>query len=178
MKDREQWQAARRVQVGGRSYSPEELEWARQNLGTMRRQLRGNTFLLGILALAFVLGIVFYLLADAINTGTIVLPDGWRADLIGDFLYNLGLILWTSVVISLFLEVGVEYSHRRAEQYVEDVEMALQTLGYDVPDEPETENEPDLTALNHKLETLVAAVERLQTEITALKADQPPKDNS
>ena len=175
MKDRQQWQD-KRVRVGGHTYSLDELEWAQNNLGQMRRQLRGNTLLLGMLALAFVLGIIFYLLADAINTGAIVLPNGWRAELIGDFLYNLGVILWTSVVISLFLEVGVAYSHSRAQRYMAEVETALRMLGYDVPDEPAVEDESELAALTKKLDVVVGAVSQLQAEIAVLKAHLPPKD--
>ncbi|MBI5670967.1 MAG: hypothetical protein HZC41_23485 [Chloroflexi bacterium] len=45
------------------------------------------------------------------------------------------------------------------------------------PDTPADANaEADLAALTHRLETLVAAVDKLQAEITALKAELPPKD--
>jgi hypothetical protein len=164
-----------RITIEGYTYSEGELEWAGENLGYMRRTLRDNTILFLTLAVTFIVGIVFYLLADGLNTGAIPLPEGWRTDLIADFIYNFGLILWTSVILALFLEVGVEYSRKRAQQYYA---RALHTLqqGVSLPNEvadEEVDLPDDISAKLDAIMAKLAVIDHLQADVTALKTERP-----
>src|SRR5512143_269229 len=111
-----------RLTVDGYTFSQGELDWARQNLDKLRRSARGNTALFTTMIFTFILGLIIYFVADGIRMGFIASPLGLRVDLTSYFLYNLGVVLWSSVVLVFFLEVVVEYQKRRWQRYVELIE--------------------------------------------------------
>lgn len=154
---------ASRVTVNGHTFSRDELDWARDNLEQMRRNARNNTVLYLTLAGTLALGVIVYLLGVLIAEGIIGLPEGWGANLLADFLYNLGIALWTSVIIVFFLEVIVEYQQRRWQQYLIAVEQALEQLGEKLPAGEEEAADP-----------LAARLEAIQAELAEIKARLAP----
>ncbi len=158
-----------RLTVNGYTFSPGELEWARQNLDKMRRTARGNTPLLVVMLLTFVLGLIIYFVSDGIQAGAIALPADWRASLIADFLYNLGVVLWTSVVLVFFLEVVVEYQRKRWQRYVQLIEHVLKEQGQAVTTAGEEIDDDIATRLDAIMNKL-SGLEVLQSDVAALKA--------
>lgn len=165
-----------RLTIDGYTFSPGELEWARDNLPKMRRMTHDSSVLYLIMTMTFIFGLIVYFAADGISTGALVLPAGWRVDLIADFLYNLGVVLWTSVVLVFFMEVVVDYQRRRWQRYVQLIERTLKIQG--VPIETEAAPELDWSAkLNVVIERL-AALDRLQAEVAELKARLPDRSTA
>lgn len=157
-----------RLTVDGYTFSEGELEWARDNLASMRRSVQNNTVLYITMAITFILGLVIYLVAVSISTQVIQLPENWRGDFIADLLYNLGITLWTSVILVLFLEVTVEYQRRRWQRYIQLVERVLKQQGYPVDDLSDPVNDNILVRLD-EIARRLAAIESLQAEIREQK---------
>jgi len=174
------WSREAKKTVDGYTFSPGELEWARDNLDKMRRTVSNNSLLYLTMALTFVIGLVLYLLSDSIATGAIILPTSWRADLIADVLYNLGSVLWTSVVLVLFLEVIVEYQRRRWQRYLRLVEQALKG---EQSNRSSTDEQTDAAASSilGKLDAILGkldTIDQLQAEVAALKAEMAARRTS
>jgi hypothetical protein len=116
-----------------------------------------------------VLGLAFYFAADAISTGAVSLPPEWRASLIADFLYNLGVVLWTSVVLAFLLEIVVDYQRRRWQRYVkliERVTTSSATTEVSADDGDEVDVEATLELVLKKLK----ALDTLGAELAEVKA--------
>jgi len=102
----------------------------------------------------------------AIGDGTITLPAGWRTVLIQDFVNNLGIVLWTSVILTVFLDVFVDEAEKQSVARLKALEKALTAQGYRL--EPvEIKDEAAVTAA--KLDALMAKVDALQAEVAALR---------
>jgi hypothetical protein len=135
-------QQSEKITVDGYTFSSGELEWARQNLPAIQRSARSTTVLYVSMAVAFSLGLALYFLGYAIATGGIAMPPGWRDDLVADLMTELGVTLWTSVILVLFLEVIVEIQRKRWQRYARTVEHALQQQANQVFTDLERDTEP------------------------------------
>jgi hypothetical protein len=138
--------------------NPYELEYARRHLAYLRRVAdpTNQSILYMIMSIVFILGLVIYVAGDQITTGVIPLPAGWRADFVGDFLYNVGLVLWTSVVVVFLLEVAVDLQKRTNARYLKKLEQALGVR--------ETALEPAT------VDSLAAQLAAMQADLAAVKA--------
>ena len=159
-----------KITVEGYTFTPDELDWARDNLDYLRRTVQNNTALYWTMIVTFVLGLVAYFLADALSIQTISLPAGWRADLIADLLYNLGVTLWTSVILVLFLEVVVEHQRKRWQRYTRLVERVLRDQGQDIPIEPSNNADNEVVVRLNEIMSRLAVIDSLQAELADLKA--------
>lgn len=159
------------------TFDPYELEWGRRYLHYLRRSAYDNSVRNWTLITALALGLVLTVLGDQITVGVIPLPAGWRVDFVGGILYELGLILWTSVVVVFLLEIFVEQQQRRNRDYLRQLEAQL---GESVtPDEPAADEETlahQIESLNARLDAILAELDRLKTldelrgEVASLKA--------
>lgn len=153
-------EAPERITFEGYTFSEGELEWARQHLGQMRRTVRGNRMLYWMLAITFALGLILYLLSFAMTGKVINLPPGWFAKILPDFLYNLGIILWTSVILVLFLEVAVDIQRKRWRRYIKLIEKVSAEQDMEIPAEsPMPEEEVDVES---RMEAVLARLEALE----------------
>jgi hypothetical protein len=158
-----------RLTLDGYTFSQGELDWARQNLDKLRRTARGNMPLYTTMIFTFILGLIIYFVADGISLGLIATPAGLRADLMADFLHNLGVVLWSSVVLVFCLEVVVEFQKKRWQRYVELIEHVLNEQGHVATpntDDSEANIASQLAAIQNRLSSL----DQLQADVTALKA--------
>ncbi len=80
------------------------------------------------------LGLVVHVAGYAIGTKAIELP--WLpADLVATLVSNLGIVLWTSVVLVVFLDTLPARARRRATQSMALAAKRLEARGLSVPDE-------------------------------------------
>lgn len=80
------------------------------------------------------LGLVVHMAGYAIGTEAIDLP--WLpADLVATLVSNLGIVLWTSVVLVVFLDTLPARARRRATQSMALAAKHLEARGLSVPDE-------------------------------------------
>ena len=158
-----------RLTVDGYTFSAGELDWARQNLGKLRRTARGNTSLYMTMIFTFILGLIIYFVADGISVGAIAVPSGWRINLLADLLHNLGVVLWSSVVLVFFLEVVVEFQKKRWQRYVQLIEHVLNEQGQAAAQDTDP-SEGDITAQLAALQARLTSLDQLQADVTAFKA--------
>jgi hypothetical protein len=149
----------RRVEVDGYSFSEGELEWASKNIGYLQSFLRGNRLQLSMLAVTFVLGLLLYAISQLIDAGVLA-----GSPVLADFLYNLGITLWTSVVLVFLLEVLVERQRGFTERYLRLVQEALRRQDEAVPegDGSDTPDDP----VRQQVQLLI----ELRAEVAALRA--------
>ena len=134
--------------------SPAELAWARQHLDYVRHfaDPKNNSALYWMMGIALVLGLVVYVVGDQIKIGVIGLPTGWRPDFVGVFLSDVGIALFTSVLVVWLLEVMVDMRKRVNQRYARKIEQTLGVADSVTPDE-----------------RLLQAIEELKAEVAALK---------
>lgn len=169
--NKKNYSQSKKITVDGYTFANGELEWARQNLPAIQRSARSNKVLYISMAVAFTLGLALYFIGYAISSGGVTMPPGWRDDLIAGLLAELGVTLWTSVILVLFLEVIVEIQRKRWQRYARMVEHALQQpVSLDFTD-PESEVGPDaiLARLDDMIERL-ASLDGLRADVNAIKA--------
>ena len=171
MKKKKTYTQSEKITVDGYTFASGELEWARQNLPAIQRSARSNAVLYVSMAVAFTLGLALYFLEYAISTGGIAFPPGWRDDLIANLLTELGVTLWTSVILVFFLEVIVEIQRKRWQRYARTVEHALQQQANLVSIDLESDSEPEpiLARLDEVLERL-AGLDSIRADVNTLKA--------
>lgn len=110
-------------------FSKEELDWVAANLDDTRGWARGDRIVTWTLAVTFVIGLVAYLTGFALGGDALQLPAGWPTDLIADLLANLGVVLWTSVILVVFIEVVPNWQQRRAQAWARGALSALRERG-------------------------------------------------
>jgi hypothetical protein len=149
--------------------NPYELDYARRHLDYLRRVAdpEDQSILYWIMGIVLVIGLVVYVAADQITTGAITLPAGWRPDFVGDFLYNFGIALWTSVLVVFLLEVAVDLQKKANVRYLRKMEQALGVPETATSDESERDS---TDALAQQLEAINHTLNDLKAEITAIKS--------
>ncbi|HSS36671.1 MAG TPA: hypothetical protein VLR93_10375 [Patescibacteria group bacterium] len=123
---------------GDPEYRPSdaELSWVAEHQEEAAGWVREDRFLGSALVVTFVVGLAINLLGYGMAKGVIpvlLLPTDLAAELIG----NLGIIMWTSVVVVIFIEVIPERERRRAVRYMAGVRSALRDQGRALPDPPD-----------------------------------------
>lgn len=96
------------------------LAWVGANLTLVRRTASGERPLYWILAIAFVVGL-------AAHAGGFLLEFSAATEppkLVADLLYQLGLALWTGVVVVVFIQIWPEVKRRGYEQALDAYEAA------------------------------------------------------
>jgi hypothetical protein len=162
-----------RIRVEDYTFSEGELEWASKNIGYMQSFLTGNRLQNLMLAITFAVGLALYAIAQLISNGVLT-----GSPVVADFLYNLGITLWTSVVLAFLLEVLVDRQRRFTERYLLLVREALRQRGESAlqaeaePDEVETAAN-GATLAQQKLDAVLEklkAMDDLKSEVAALRS--------
>ena len=120
------------------------------------------------------LGLVVHILGFAIGSGSVPTPAWLPLDLAATLVSNLGIVLWTSVVLVFFLDILPARVRRRATTSMALAAKSFEDHGLPVPDEladvavamqpVTTETEPTLEAVLDRL----TAIERRLAENEAL----------
>ena len=100
-------------------FSKEELDWVAANLEEAQGWAGGTRTVRWTLVITVVTGLVIHALGFALGTGALMLPAGWPADLLASLLSSLGVALWTSVIIVLFLDVIPSWQRRQAQAWTQ-----------------------------------------------------------
>ncbi|HEY7738753.1 MAG TPA: hypothetical protein VIC63_06975 [Candidatus Limnocylindria bacterium] len=140
-------------------FSKEELDWMASHLDETMDWARGERTIVWTLVVAFVAGLGVYVTGFAVAHGDLALPAGWPTDLVGDLLTSLGVALWTSVVIAVFLEVLPQAKRRQARAFAKAALQALHDRGGRVAAEIEAET---IDPVEEKLDAILARLDRLQ----------------
>ena len=103
------------------------LAWVGENLTLVRRTASGQRALYWIFGIAFVAGL-------AAHVGGFLLESSGTTEppkLVADLLYQLGLALWTGVVVVVFVEIWPEAKRRQYKRALDAYEAAAdrQTRG-------------------------------------------------
>jgi hypothetical protein len=97
------------------------LDWVGENLPGLRRSAYGQRILYWTLGVGFMVGLAAYVGGYALRSSVTTEPLGFVADL----LYTLGYVLWTGVIVVLFLQVFPEVKRRQYKQLLDAYEGAL-----------------------------------------------------
>lgn len=89
--------------------------WFEKHLPELRQDAYGRRFLYTTLGVAFVVGLVMYVVGYLLKTTTTTEPLGLLADMI----YTFGFALWTAAVIVVLLEVIPEVKRRQIRRALE-----------------------------------------------------------
>jgi hypothetical protein len=81
------------------------------------------------------LGLVVHVVGFAIGAGALPVPEWLPVDLMATLVSNLGIVLWTSVVLVVFLDTLPARARRRATKSMTLAARELEDRGLPVPDE-------------------------------------------
>jgi hypothetical protein len=98
----------------------EVLKWVGENLTEVRRVVSGERVLHWILWMALVIGLLAHVAGYALRKSVTTEPLG----LLGDLLYALGHVLWTGVVLVMFLQILPEAKRRQYKKALDAYERA------------------------------------------------------
>jgi hypothetical protein len=110
-------------------FSKQELDWMAANLDEVTGWARGARVVRWMLVGTFLIGLAVHVLGFGLASGALKLPAGWPNELIAELLGSLGIAMWTSVVLVLFLEVLPNWQQRRAETWARAALVALRERG-------------------------------------------------
>jgi len=100
---------------------PHALAWARENLPQLRRSVSQQRVLRWSLAIGFLLGLVAHVGGYLLKATE---PEEPLA-LVVDLLYEFGAVLWTGVVVVIFLQLYPETKTRQIKRAADAFEAAL-----------------------------------------------------
>jgi hypothetical protein len=152
----------------GYRFSKEELDWLAANADTVTGWARGERIIVWTMVVTFLIGLVVNLIGFGLGSGVLALPTGWPSELIADLLVNVGVVLWTSVVLVVFLEILPTRQQRQARAWARSALAALRERGDELPPEVlEAADEPvDVTdavgELDTKLDAILARLDRIE----------------
>ena len=87
------------------------------------------------MAATLALGLVVHVVGFGIGSGSLLLPAWLPSDLTATLVSNLGIVLWTSVVLVIFLDTLPSRARRRATQSMTLAVRELEDRGLPVPGE-------------------------------------------
>ena len=141
-------------------FSKKELDWVAANLDDTRGWARGDRIVTWTLVVTFVIGVVVYLIGFALGSEAVRLPAGWPRELIADLLTNLGVVLWTSVILVLFIQVVPNWQQRRAQAWARGALSALKERGGEAAEAVAAEDLADPT--DARLDAILARLESIE----------------
>jgi hypothetical protein len=97
------------------------LAWVGENLTLVRRSASGQRFFYWILGIAFVVGLAAHVGGFLLKTSATTEP----LLLVADLLYALGGVLWTGVVLVVFVQIWPEAKRRQYKQALDAYEAAV-----------------------------------------------------
>ena len=154
----------------GYRFSKEELDWVAANLDDTRGWARGDRVVTWTLVVTFVIGLVAYLVGFMLGSGALALPGAWPTALIADFLANVGVVLWTSVILVVFIEIVPNWQQRRAQAWARGALVALRERGGAAAEAVTAEDLAD--PAEAKLDAVLARLERIEAAVA--RGGDPP----
>jgi hypothetical protein len=162
----------------GYRFSKEELDWIAAHPDEVVGWARGDRIIVWTLVVTFLLGLAVNLIGFSLASGALALPGGWPTDLVADLLVNVGVVLWTSVVLVVFLEILPTRQQRQARAWARSALVALRQRGDELPpevleaaDEP-AEDSDAVREVGAKLDAILARLDAIESAIGA----QPRSD--
>jgi hypothetical protein len=162
----------------GYRFSKEELDWIAAHPDEVVGWARGDRIIVWTMVLTFLLGLAVNLIGFSLASGALALPGGWPTDLVADLLVNVGVVLWTSVVLVVFLEILPTRQQRQARAWARSALVALRQRGDELPpevleaaDEP-AEDSDAVREVGAKLDAILARLDAIESAIGA----QPRSD--
>ena len=116
-------------------YGPDELAWVAEHPDSARGWADADRILAWSMTVTLVVGLALNLVGYGIGSGAISTPGWLPGDLTSQLVSDLGVILWTSVILVLFIEIIPERSRRRAARYLAGARDALREQGRPIPTE-------------------------------------------
>ena len=124
------------------------------------------------MGITLALGLAVHVLGFAVGEGWVAIPDLLPIDLTSTLISNLGIVLWTSVVLVVFLDVLPDRARRNAERSMAIAAETLREKGQPVPwqlqdaDDVGSRHEATLAAVLERLDRIERLIaERRATEI-------------
>jgi hypothetical protein len=150
-----------------------ELAWIAAHPDRARAWSESSRISTLAMATTLALGLLVHLVGYLVGAGAIGLPAWAPSDLVATLVSNLGIVLWTSVVLVVFLEVLPNRTHRRARRAMALAAATLRDRGEAVPAELLEADEPSATDDRADRDrTLEAVLDRL-TSIEHRLANPP-----
>jgi hypothetical protein len=112
-----------------------ELAWVVANPGRARAWSESGRISAFAMATTLGLGLVVHVVGYGIGDRTFSLPDWVPTDLASTLVSNLGIVLWTYVVLVVFLEILPARTRRRAARSMALAAQELRERGEPVPAE-------------------------------------------
>jgi uncharacterized membrane protein YeiH len=97
------------------------LAWVGENLTLVRRTASGQRTLYWIFGIAFVGGLAAHVGGFLLQSSATTEPP----KLVADLLYQLGLALWTGIVLVVFVEIWPQAKRRQYKQALDAYEAAV-----------------------------------------------------
>jgi hypothetical protein len=163
----------------GYRFSKEELDWIAAHPDEVVGWARGDRIIVWTLVLTFLLGLAVNLIGFSLASGALALPGGWPTELVADLLVNVGVVLWTSVVLVVFLEILPTRQQRQARTWARSALVALRQRGDELPaevleaaDEP-AEDADAVREVGAKLDAILARLDAIESAVGA-----PPRSDA
>jgi hypothetical protein len=164
----------------GYRFSKEELDWIAAHPDEVVGWARGDRIIVWTLVVTFLLGLAVNLIGFSLASGALALPSGWPTDLVADLLVNVGVVLWTSVVLVVFLEILPTRQQRLARAWARSALVALRQRGDELPpevleaaDEPVEAGADAVGEVGAKLDAILARLDAIETAVGA-----PPRTDA
>lgn len=146
----------------GPATNEREIAWIAAHPDRARAWSESSRISTLAMATTLALGLAVHLVGYMVGTGAIGLPDWAPPDLVATLVSNLGIVLWTSVVLVVFLEILPNRTHRKARRAMARAADVLRDRGEAVPAELLEADEPSATdGEAHRDRTLEAVLDRL-----------------
>jgi hypothetical protein len=151
-----------------------QLAWIAAHPGSARAWSASSRISALAMATTLGIGLIVHLVGYGVGTGYVPMPDWVPIDLASTLVSNLGIVLWTSVVLVVFLEVLPARTRSRATRSMALAAQALRDQGLPVPTELADLEEGSTHAAGSDADrTLEAVLERLTSIEQGLAAGIP-----
>ena len=112
-----------------------EVDWVVAHPARARAWSESGAITTVAMAATLILGLVVHLVGFVLGSGAVDLPTWLPDDLASTLVSNLGIVLWTSVVLVVFLDTLPSRARRRARRSMAIAAQDLASRGLSVPDE-------------------------------------------
>jgi hypothetical protein len=148
-----------------------EVDWVLSHPARARAWSDSGKISAVAMAATLALGLAVHVAGFAIGSGALPAPDWLPVELTATLVSNLGIVLWTSVVLVVFLDTLPARARRRAARSLALAAQALEERGLPVPGElaePTTINPTSGPDSDGTLQRVLERLERIE-ELLARK---------
>jgi hypothetical protein len=111
-----------------------EIDWVVSHPAQARAWSQSERISAIAMVVTLALGLLVHVLGFAIGSSAISLPGGIPIELAATLVSNLGIVLWTSVVLVIFLDTLPARARRRARTSMALAAKRLETRGLPLPE--------------------------------------------